>query len=114
MLLREDGDSLLIGTGIPRAWLAHGKKVEVTKAHTAFGEVSFGIRSDVRRGRILVTLSPPNRVPPSRIHITLRHPDSRPIRSVLLNGRPWSHFTKDTIDLHKPAGSIVLTVLFDA
>ena len=43
LLVREDGETLVIGQGVPRAWLEPGKHVAVNKAPTSFGEVSYRI-----------------------------------------------------------------------
>ncbi len=99
MLLREDGDTLRIGNAIPRAWLTDGKKIKVDKAPTRFGATSFTITSATAKDRIQINLTPPARKAPKLIHITLRHPSQAPIRSVLVNGRKWTKFTKDSIEL---------------
>lgn len=99
MLLREEGDSLMIGDAVPRAWLEDGKVVGMKKAPTRFGEVSFSITSRVKSGRMDVKLTPPARVPADSIRIRLRHPDEAPIRSVTVNGRPHRAFSGETIYL---------------
>ena len=43
LLLREDGDVLWIGQGIPREWLENGKHVAVNSATTTFGDVTYRI-----------------------------------------------------------------------
>jgi len=112
MLLREDGDSLLIGDAIPRAWLSDGRKVEVQSAPTHFGDVSFRITSEVKDGRIQVRLSPPDRAVPGRIRITLRHPTADPIRAVFLDGREYRRFSGETIELDGVNKRVRLDVLY--
>ncbi len=112
MLLREDEDSLLIGDAIPRAWLEDGKVIRVDKAPTRFGEVSFTIASHVRSGSIDVEITSPDRVPPDRIRIRLRHPNESPIRSVTVNGRRHSRFTGDTIELQDARGPMRIQVRY--
>jgi hypothetical protein len=41
MLVREDGDGLAIGSGVPRAWLQPGAAISAEAMPTAHGPVSF-------------------------------------------------------------------------
>lgn len=81
MLLREDGDVLQIGEGIPRSWLALGQHVAVDSAPTLFGDVNYriAISSD---GVAMVRITPPVRRAPAEIVIHLRVPSMKPIESV--------------------------------
>ena len=108
MLVREEGDTLRLGDAIPREWLTDGKKLVIKDAPTQFGDVSVTILagSNVTSMR----LAPPTRSTPEQIHITLRHPSDTPIRSVLVDGRAWTEFTRDGIKLggiHKPVNITV-------
>ena len=97
MLLREEGEDLLIGYGLPRHWLEAGKRVEVRRAPTAWGPVGFSIESLEEGGRIRVDVQPPPRRPAGLIRIRLRHPRNRPILRVTIDGKPSDAFTADTI-----------------
>ena len=99
MILREEGDTLRIGDAIPRAWLADGKTVKANQAPTRFGDVSFVITSQAKKGSISVKLTPPVRTAYGRIVITLRHPSFAPIKSVLLDGRKYTRFKGETVTL---------------
>jgi hypothetical protein len=77
-LLREEGGTLCIGQGIPRAWLEPGKHVAVTSAPTEFGSVSYRIEPE-EQGLIRIRLDPPLRRPPSQIRIFLRDAKKRKI-----------------------------------
>jgi hypothetical protein len=112
MLLREDGDSLLIGDAIPRAWLGDGKTTRVENAPTRFGDVSFAITSHVKSSSIEVKLTPPDRMPTDRIRIRLRHPNESPIRSVMVNSRPYHRFTAETIELRDARDSVRIQVRY--
>lgn len=101
MLLREDGDTLRIGDAIPRAWLVDSNKIGVNNAPTRFGDVSYAITSSAKKGAIHIKLAPPTRNAPKLIHITLRHPKQTPIRSVLVNGRKWIKFGRESIELDR-------------
>ena len=84
MLLTEDEDILWIAKGTPRAWLDQGKKISVTDAPTAFGDLSYSILSDVDNGRITVEIDVPSREEIGQINLRLRHPDAATIKSVTI------------------------------
>ncbi|MBP7936159.1 MAG: hypothetical protein KA354_16070 [Phycisphaerae bacterium] len=88
MLLREEGDGVLIGPAIPKAWLTNGKRIEVRHAETKYGPVSFVIESAVDTGRIDVAIAPPTRRIPARIQLHLNHPTGKPITEATVNGQP--------------------------
>jgi hypothetical protein len=81
LLVREDGETLMIGQGVPRAWLERGKHVAVNKAPTSFGEVSYRIEPQ-DGGTTRITLDPPTRRPATDIRIHLRDPRGRKIARV--------------------------------
>jgi hypothetical protein len=93
MLLRElDDRTLLIAEATPRAWLANGQKVEVRRAPTYFGTVSFRIESQVEAGRILGEVAFGGRDRPQTLLIRFRHPKVTAMHSVTLNGQEWKDF----------------------
>ncbi|HTL30044.1 MAG TPA: hypothetical protein VL282_12520, partial [Tepidisphaeraceae bacterium] len=81
LLLREEGDVLWIGQGIPREWLEMGKRVAVNAAPTTFGEVTYSITPH-EDGSMTVLLDPPTRNAPSEIRLRLRDPQRRGIKAV--------------------------------
>ena len=91
-------DTLLLLTGVPRRWLADGNTIRFDKLPTAFGEISVTIRAVGRlAGQIPVDLQPPPQTP-SALHETAA-PTSRivvPIRSVRVNGQPWTDVDRST------------------
>ncbi len=98
LLVHEERDRNL-PTGIidlaqatPRAWLAEGQRVEMRRAPTEFGALSFRIDSKVTEGLISANIDPPGRKPYRELRIYLRHPQSLAIARVRLNGRPYRDF----------------------
>ena len=55
MIVREDGDRLLLLSGVPREWLAPGKRISARNLPTLFGPVSF--RVNATRAGIRVTIN---------------------------------------------------------
>ncbi len=107
MLVREtDGETLLLAQAAPRKWLEDGKKIVVERAPTHFGEVSCRIQSRAASGSIAATIEPPVRRSPRALLVRLRHPDSKPIRSVTVNGEPWTDFdpAREWVRIPNPAG----------
>ena len=95
MFVRENGEDLYLGQAIPRYWLSDGKKIGIEKAATYFGPLSLQIKSESGKGQITAVLNPPNRNSPKNIYLRLRHPDSKIIRSVTLNGKSYKNFDAD-------------------
>ena len=92
MFVAELDGALHLGRGLPRYWLKDGETIGIRNASTYFGKVSYEIRSQIKDGRIEVSLDPPARDPFREIVLRLRHPEGRPIRKVSVNGQPWEHF----------------------
>jgi hypothetical protein len=89
----EDGDGLRLGAGVPRDWLLDGQSLGVRDLPTTFGRVTYALTSHVARGEMTADV----RVPAgTQVVLHLRHPRHRPLRSVLLAGRPTT-FTPDAV-----------------
>jgi hypothetical protein len=85
----EYSGNLLLLPAVPKAWLADGKTIRIAAAPTHFGPVSLEVRSAVNSGRIEIKADPPRRNPCRAIKLRVRHPETRPIRSVTVGGKPW-------------------------
>jgi hypothetical protein len=107
MLLNEMGyDTLMIGQAIPRDWLKEGKRIEVKRAPTYFGEVSFSIEGLSSKNEIKATVDLSERKPPKELLVRFRHPDEKPILSVVVNGQVWKDYDekKEYIRIPDPEG----------
>ena len=82
MFVREDGKTLYLGQGIPRYWLAAGQPLRIARAATHFGPMSLEISLEAGGRRIKAVLTPPERNPPEKIYLRLRHPEGKPIERV--------------------------------
>jgi len=116
LLVMEDGDSLWLAKGTPRAWLEDGKKIGIADAPTFFGPVGYEIRSEVDAGRIVATIQWPQRRSPKPLHLRLRHPDSARLTGVTVNGRPWDDFdaSLETVNLHDLEGKVTVEAHYRA
>jgi hypothetical protein len=95
MFVSEQGPDLYLGQAIPRYWLSDGNKIGIQRAATHFGPLSLRYDSQAARGSIKVTFDPPSRDQPRTIYVRIRHPESKPLKTVLLNGQPYNKLDRD-------------------
>ena len=95
----------MLGQATPRAWLEDGKRIEIERAPTYYGLMNATIDSRSATGRITAEISMPDRSRPTALVVRLRHPQSKPIKSVTLNGRPWADFDNVTESVRIPQPS---------
>ncbi|MCW5981045.1 MAG: hypothetical protein KIT09_23385 [Bryobacteraceae bacterium] len=96
MLVREmDAGTLLLGQAAPRKWLEDGKKIAVERAPTHFGNLTYTVESSAASGKITARVELAARRAPQTLLVRLRHPESRPMQSVTVNGRNWTEFDRD-------------------
>ena len=72
--------------------------------------MAYEIVSQLHEGKISATLELPSRRPAKMVLLRFRHPSVVPIRSVDVNGKPWSDFDRDkeTIRLTGLSGAVVV------
>lgn len=105
MLIRElDDNWLLLLQATPRKWLEDGKKIEVENAPTYFGRTSFSVDSKAASGKLLARIETPRRRAPGQLIVRFRHPLSKPMQSVTVNGKNWTDFNvqKEWVVIEKP------------
>ena len=114
LLVMEDGRNLWLARATPRVWLEQGKKIAVKNARRTSARVDYEIVSDVDHGRIVATVKMPSRNPPQSVLLRLRHPQALPIKSVMLNGKPWSDFdaAREVIRCHDRKGTIQVEAFY--
>jgi hypothetical protein len=88
MLVLERGQELELGLGVPRAWMADGKRVRIERAATWFGQLDLEIRSQAATGRITASIQLVPSEPPKAMRLRLRHPAGNPMRMATVNGKP--------------------------
>jgi hypothetical protein len=84
MLYLEEGETLRLLAGIPRAWLEQGKVIEVRDAASYFGRISLRVVSEVEQGRITAQVECEGDRKPRRVVIRLPHP--RELRAMQTSG----------------------------
>lgn len=98
----------------PRAWFRNGARIEVRQGPTDFGALSFAIESKTQRGVISAEIDPPQREPYRSLRLWLRHPQSRPIRRVVVNGQAYPDFdaASGAITLHRGASHFTVDAFY--
>ncbi|MCX6622473.1 MAG: hypothetical protein NTY38_15685, partial [Acidobacteria bacterium] len=109
-LVMEQGTELHLALATARSWLTAGKVVSITRASTHFGDTGYRLESAVDRGLIRATIDPPTRARPARTILHLRHPDKAQLRTVTVNGKPWSDFDAVRELVRLPAASTRIQV----
>ena len=92
MFAMERGDDLWLAPMITNRWTEDGKIIEVRNQPTRFGPVGYKIVSHVRDGYIEASIESPTRTPPKHVVIRIRHPEGRPMKSVTVDGKPYTSF----------------------
>jgi hypothetical protein len=93
MLIHEmDDDMLLLLQATPRKWFQDGKTIEIERAPTYYGRLSLKIESQAAQNKILAQIDMPDRRRPRALLVRFRHPMSKPIKSVAVNGQDWTDF----------------------
>ena len=106
LLVFEDprADVLWLGKGIPRAWLADGKRTWIWKAPTRWGRVSFDLASHMGAQRIEARIELPEGFT-AETRLRLRAPSGAKMKSVFVNGKPWRDFDAAGESIRIPAGT---------
>lgn len=97
IFVRESGNDLLFGQAVPRDWLKPGQTCGLKRAATYFGPASIVFTG--AENQITAELEGPSRNPPASIRLRFRTPGERPLRSVVVNGEPWSDVHGDWVIL---------------
>ena len=89
----------------PRPWFEAGKRIELERAPTFFGEISFTVDSRINEGRINADIRPPARERYTNLIVSFRHPRKSPIRRVQVNGSPHRDFDAVAGTVRLPYGA---------
>ena len=118
LLIRETQDpsgmpqDLLLAEATPRAWLADGKTIRVSKAPTFYGPLSYELHSQLAQSTLEATIQVPDRDPIRALRLRLRTPGHRAMRGVTLNGKKHEKFdpADESLDLSGQTGTLKLRV----
>ena len=110
MFVGERGDELWLAPFVTNHWLKDGMKVSVRNAPTRFGTVSYTIKSNVAKGEIEAVVQLPAECTAKKVVLRLRHPDGKPIRSAIVQGKPHKDFDsqKETVTFEPSGPSVTI------
>jgi len=111
-LLREEGETLHLAAGAPRAWFAPGQAFGVCDMASYFGPVTYRVEADA--SKVSVRLQVPDRRPPRDVIVHARRPGCQLLQGVIVNGRPHADFDPvgETVRIEAPAGALDLQLTY--
>jgi hypothetical protein len=111
IFVREQGDTLLVGQAVPRVWLEPGQRCGLERAATWFGPAS--VVYTAAQKETTVQLDAPRRNPPKVIRLRFRAPNERPLLAVTVNGKRWTQFKGEWVELPGDIGSVTVVGRYD-
>ncbi|MEP6596544.1 MAG: hypothetical protein ABJA71_11395, partial [Ginsengibacter sp.] len=91
LLVVEKKDELWLAAGTPRRWLEAGQNIELKRAQTEYGEVSYSLHP----GKVPETIEAEIQLPATaceRVLLFVRSPIQKPISQVKINEQEWKEF----------------------
>lgn len=110
IFVRESEDHLLLGQAVPRDWLKDGQSCGLRNAQTYFGAIS--VLYTGGKHEITCQVELPRRNRPKTVRLRFRTPEEQPLRSVLVNGQPWTRFQNDWVELRPALDSAQVSVTY--
>lgn len=101
---RESDSALVIGAGVPAAWVTESPGVVIHDLPTPHGSLDLSMGGD--SDRVVVRLGGALTVPPGGI--VVRSPLDRPIRSVLVNGAPVAGTNPESVVVRQVPAVVVV------
>ena len=114
LLVYWNHELLHLGRALPRAWLAAGEEISLTRLSTYFGRVDVFYTPELQDGRIVAELRAERAKEAGRILVRFRHPERRPIRAVFVNGKRWTRVDakREDVDVTGLSGRIWIEVRY--
>lgn len=113
MLIFEDAalETLWVGKAAPREWFDDSKTTSISVGPTRCGRIGYSINSHLKQRNITATVQLGPHFP-TTTKLRLRTPGKLPLKSVSLNGKPWTQFSveEETITIPPNAGGTIKIV----
>ena len=109
MLYMEEGETLRLLPGIPRAWMAQGERIELDNVASYFGPISLRVESEVDRNRIAATVACVSDRRPKCVELRLPHPQGR--RAIGVTGGTY-HPATESVRIEPFEGSAEVVLRF--
>jgi hypothetical protein len=102
-------DRLLhFGRAMPRAWFAQRTPVELTGVCTLFGRVGVHYEARLAEKKIIARIELGALRDNPEVLVRFRHPDKLTLRAVNVNGRLWTRFAAEDVDISELSGSVAV------
>jgi hypothetical protein len=111
LFVREEGDRLLLGQGVPREWLKAGQRCGIERTATYFGPASVVYSGG--DSEVTALVDGPRRNPPAEIRLRFRHPQEKKIKSVTINGQSHDQFSGEWVTLPGSIGTATVKARFE-
>jgi hypothetical protein len=113
LLIVEKNEEIWLAAGTPRRWLEAGQNIELNRAQTEYGEVSYSLRP----GKLPETIEADIQLPVAacpKILLLVRSPYQKPIRQVTINGREWKEWDaeKESIVIPQTTKNVQVAVSY--
>lgn len=92
-------ETLHLGRAIPRVWLSDGREIGITRVSTFFGEVDVRYVSRAASGKIEMEAELREVRPGGRVLARFRHPESKRLKTVRVNGSDWRAWDAEKCDV---------------
>ena len=104
-------DRLLhFGRAMPRAWFAQQTPVELSGVCTLFGRVGVHYEACLADKKIVARVELSTLRDNPQVLVRFRHPHKAAIRAVSVNGRLWTRFAAEDVDITGLSGSVAVEV----
>lgn len=111
LLLDEKEGEIRLANGVPQRWLEPGQQVVLRGLRTRYGAFSYTLTHGAAPETVEAVVSQPEEAP--CVLLFVHAPFGKPIRSVSVNGQPWSDWDADRQAVRLPRGVPELRVVVD-
>jgi hypothetical protein len=109
-LLHEEGETLHLAMGAPRAWFEVGQSFGVREMASFFGPVSYRVEAEASDISVRVELDE-GRAPHALV-VHLRHPGEAEIQRVTVNGETHADYGAEKVRVSSPGAAVEIKVWY--
>jgi hypothetical protein len=95
MLYLEEGRTLKLLSGIPRAWMEDGKHISLKNVRSYFGPIALRVDAHVKAGFIEAAITCKSGFPPRSVTIRLPHPEGK--KAIRVTGGSYDPLTESIV-----------------
>ncbi|MCK5225590.1 MAG: discoidin domain-containing protein [Planctomycetes bacterium] len=103
LFVYETGDKLILGHGVDEKWLERKEGISVKNMATYYGDISYATKKDGDTIRVKIS----GKAKPPKGFVFKSPFLNKKIKTVKINGKEWSNFTRDEIFFDKLPAELV-------